>query len=200
MKYIFLFTLLITISNAITTMCYKNNHNDPSTIEKIALNGGECSGKYSLIQMKENGWLIDDMKISMINESMNYIYILKKSANKKVEEIVNVAVPVSDKIDYKELASQMNKEKEKEETISLIQRGKTFYNKTCVNCHGEKGEIVQRGTRKINTLTLEDMKESIYNYEWNEYDRASAQIMKPYAELIVEKDVEAVHKYLQSIK
>jgi cytochrome c553 len=201
MKYIFLFTLLISLSNAMTTMCYKNNHDDPSSIENIALNGGECKGEFSLIQMKKNGWIVDDMKISMKNESMNYIYILKKEKNQKVtQKQVDKNVSIESKIDYKKLAEEMNKEKEKEESIDLIKRGEIFYSKTCITCHGQKGEIAQKKTRAINTLTLEEMEKALLNYQWGEVDSRFARIMKPYADLIVEQDIEAVYKYLQSLK
>ena len=196
MKYLFIFTILFTISNASITMCYKNNHGDPSTIENELLDGGECKGKYSLTQMKESGWIVDDMKISMKNDSMNYIYILKK--DKKKKEVVKID---PNKIDYKELAKNIQKEKEKEEEVNLIKRGEVFYSKTCIACHGDKGDIKVRNTsRAINTLSLEDFKESLFGYKWNEYDRGWAVIMRPYAKLIIEKDMEAVHSYLQTIK
>ena len=202
MKYIFLITLLITLSNASTTMCYKNNHDDPSTIESIALSGGECNDKFSLTQMKENGWIVEDMKISMKNEAMNYIYILKKDKNteKNTQKVDDTKVISGTKVNYKKLAEEMNKEKEKEEEVDLIKRGETFYSKTCITCHGPKGEIAQRKTRAINTLSLEEMEEVLYNYQWNEVDSRFARVMKPYADLIIEQDIEAVHKYLQSLK
>ena len=42
-----------SILSAATTMCYKKDHLDPSTIETIPLDGGECAGKLSVNQMKK---------------------------------------------------------------------------------------------------------------------------------------------------
>ncbi len=194
MKYLFIFALFSTMLNASATMCYKNNHNDPSSIENETLDGGECKGEYTLTQMKEKGWIVDDMKVSIKDESTNYIYILKKDKSEK-------KVAVSGEIDYKKLAEGLQKQKEKQEEIDMIERGRVFYSKTCIACHGEKGEIEVRNTsRAINTLSLEEMKESLWGYQWKEYDRGWARIMEPYANLIVEKDTEAVYKYLQTLK
>ena len=50
-----LLTFLITSSFAQTTMCYKQNHSDFSTIESINLDGGLCNGNKSLKDMKKDG-------------------------------------------------------------------------------------------------------------------------------------------------
>ncbi|WP_228284989.1 hypothetical protein [Aliarcobacter butzleri] len=60
-----------------TTMCFKENHSSMSTIENIPLNGGACAGKFSVNDMKKQGWAVDDIKISQAPTGMNFIYILK---------------------------------------------------------------------------------------------------------------------------
>ncbi|MCG3718456.1 hypothetical protein L5F50_04635, partial [Aliarcobacter butzleri] len=60
-----------------TTMCFKENHSSMSTIENIPLNGGACAGKFSVNDMKKQGWAVDDIKISQTPTGMNFIYILK---------------------------------------------------------------------------------------------------------------------------
>ena len=34
-----------------------------ATIESIALDGGECAGKYSINDMKAKGWSVDDIEL-----------------------------------------------------------------------------------------------------------------------------------------
>lgn len=59
-----------------TTVCYKNNWDKPSTIEQVALEGGECQGKYSLKQMKEKGWSVVDIQVQTKQNKFNYKYLL----------------------------------------------------------------------------------------------------------------------------
>jgi hypothetical protein len=68
------------ILSASSTMCYKKNHFDPSTIESTILDGGKCDGKLSVLDMKQSGYKVDTMKIQNIKNSdgLNYIYIFKK--------------------------------------------------------------------------------------------------------------------------
>jgi len=67
-----------TIMMADTTMCFKKDWVDPSTIESTALDGGKCMGNKSLQDMKANGWIVEDIKISSGNSGMNFMYVLKK--------------------------------------------------------------------------------------------------------------------------
>ncbi len=59
-----------------TTICHKNSWGKPSTIETTPLNGGECNGEFSLKQMKEKGWFIEDILIKPSKEGLNYSYVL----------------------------------------------------------------------------------------------------------------------------
>lgn len=68
--------LVVSSLNAKTTICYKNNWKNPSTIETIELEGGECNGKLSLKNMQKNGWYIKDIDIKSSNEGLNYKYTL----------------------------------------------------------------------------------------------------------------------------
>lgn len=70
--------LTATIATAQTTMCFKENHKDMSTIENTALHGGECKGFKSAKQMNNEGWKTDDIKITSTKNGNNYIYIFKK--------------------------------------------------------------------------------------------------------------------------
>lgn len=59
-----------------TTICHKNNWEKPSTIETIALDGGECKGEFSLKQMKAKGWFIEDILIKGSKKGLNFSYVL----------------------------------------------------------------------------------------------------------------------------
>jgi len=62
--------------SAKSTVCYKKEWTKPSSIESIALDGGECDGKLSLYQMQNKGWFIEDIKIKSGNKGLNYTYVL----------------------------------------------------------------------------------------------------------------------------
>ena len=77
-KLLFLLTLFSSIIYAKTTTCYKNDWNSVSTIEDVALDGGECNGKYSLVDMKKDGWIVADIKIESNQNKLSYKYFLIK--------------------------------------------------------------------------------------------------------------------------
>ena len=82
--------LSLTIANAKTTVCYKKDWTSPSTIETTTLDGGECEGKYSLIQMKEMGWNVLDIQIDSEQNNLSYQYLLtndKLVDTKQVQEV-----------------------------------------------------------------------------------------------------------------
>jgi len=69
------------------TICYKKSWTKPSTIEQEPLEGKVCKNKYSLKQMKQNGWFIKDIKIKSSGSGLDYTYLLTDinpiSINKK---------------------------------------------------------------------------------------------------------------------
>ena len=44
--------LCAVLASASTTMCFKKDQMDPSTIETVALDGGECQGMFSVSDIK----------------------------------------------------------------------------------------------------------------------------------------------------
>ncbi len=68
--------LLAQTIYAKTTICHKNGWDKPSSIETTPLNGGECQGEYSLKQMKQKGWFIEDILIKGAKEGLDYSYVL----------------------------------------------------------------------------------------------------------------------------
>ncbi|AXH08704.1 hypothetical protein CP960_05065 [Malaciobacter halophilus] len=191
--------LTATIATAQTTMCFKENHKDMSTIENTALHGGECKGFKSAKQMNNEGWKTDDIKITSTKNGNNYIYIFKKE-EKGLSSVDQAAL---------ETKILQRLEQRKKEEIALKKQqiyvrksksGEKLYKNKCVSCHGEKGELKARNvSRPIKDLNLQDFAISIRDYNLGTYDRGMAFVMKPYALLMNDKDVKNVYIYLKSI-
>jgi hypothetical protein len=73
--------LLSNLAQAEDTICFKNDVERPSLIEDVTLDGGFCNGKYSLNQMKNNGWDVLDIKINASQNKFNYTYYFTKNSN-----------------------------------------------------------------------------------------------------------------------
>ncbi|MEA3512031.1 MAG: hypothetical protein U9R37_00370 [Campylobacterota bacterium] len=192
MRYFFTLFFIISIGYSQTTLCYKNNHNNPATIEQQLFDGGKCEGNKSIEDMKLDGWSIKDIKLSQSNDNMNYIYILNKSTTTS---------PTTKDLDYTKITQGLTEYKEKESKKEELIKGKKYYINTCQECHGEKGESItlHKTSRPLNTMSLEDMQMAIIDYNFDDYDRGWAIIMKPYAKLVMKSEIKAVHSYLQSI-
>ncbi len=194
-----------TIVYANTTMCFKENHTSMSTIEKVKLNGGECKSIFSVNDMKNKGWIIDDIKITTSSNGMNYIYIFKDKNLISNGNTFNTTETQKD-IEARILASlEKKKEKEKIEKelkrkTTLEQEGEIFYIAKCQSCHGKNGELEARGySRPLNTLTLDEMEKTIRDYSNGTYDRGLAMVMRPIANTTTYKDLEKVYNYLNKI-
>ena len=115
--------LSITIANAKTTVCFKKNWSSPSTIETAALDGGACEGKYSLIQMKEMGWNILDIKIDSEQNNLSYQYLLTNDKIANVEENKNVQVQENTnsqkQLSYKAIGIKLTDVKDNKTTIAV---------------------------------------------------------------------------------
>ena len=193
-KLIFLcFTAIVL--NAQTTMCYKENHKDMSTIENVKLDGGICQGQKTVKQMNQEGWETSDIKIS----DNNYIYLFKKVTN-----INNVNM---DELEQRVL-NRMKKEKEdkrleerKKMVQSKIKHGKRYYENKCALCHGNYGESKKYNISPINTLSLDNLKVAIREYVTGERDnKPMAQLMVPYASMLNQNTINNLYVYMQSVK
>jgi cytochrome c553 len=170
-------------------MCYKNNWNDISTIEKQSFDGGECNSINSIVKMKKLGWKIKDIKVIPKNDSYDFVYIFNKNTIKEKN------------IDYKQIATQLNDIKKEDKKTKQLEDGKRIYNKNCKICHGTNGKKTPYNTsRAINTLDLEELQSTMRAYSWGEKDNGFARIMKPYAEVTVPNDIKNIYIYLNSIK
>ena len=177
MKYIVLLLTFTFTVFANTTMCYKNNIKDISTVEDKFFSGGECNGLNSINDMKKQSWSVDDIQISKNNDGFNFIYILKKD-----EQIKTVLV-------NSKTGNNVN-----------LSNGKRIYKKVCQSCHGDKGELTPyNSSDAINSFDLNTMQRTIRDYSMDEQDKGFAMIMKPYADSVTSNDIENIYKYLKSI-
>jgi len=153
-----------------TTMCFKENHNLMSTIEATKLDGGECKGKYTLIDMKENGWSVDDIKITTKDSAYSFIYILKKGSTATTLVVPNTNLNQKDLED--KILKRLEDKKIQEEKALKIEKalknkiaGKEIYINKCQSCHGEKGEkIAYNVGNALRDISLSDMKYAINRY------------------------------------
>ena len=113
------FLLTTNILNAKTTICYKNNWNSPSTIESIALDGGECNGKLSIKDMEQNGWKVLDIKIESNQNKLSYSYLLTDS-NTVIKEVKKINQPSLDKkFSFDEIKLKLENINNKQSTINI---------------------------------------------------------------------------------
>ena len=193
-----------SILSASVTMCYKKDHVDPSTIETIALSGGECNDKLSVNDMKKNGYQIDSMKIQNGTSGFNYIYVFQKES---VKNQIQATAPLTSGLTDAQLTARLEKiqkkqkiKKEKEKVISSIENGKNIYESTCKRCHGDGSISAYNLAKPLNELSLEDMQDAISQYTNGTKDNGMAILMQPYSNLITSKDVEGIYNYLKTLK
>ena len=198
-----LILLLLTGSLSLfaeTTMCYKENVKLVTGIENIKLDGGLCQGKLSLNEMKQNGWKVEDIKMSNSTDGTNFTYIFKK--NEKQYTALDI-----EKLEQKIVARIENnrrddeKKKLNELKLRMSQAGKEKYISTCQNCHGERAEIAAFGTSEpLVTLSLQDINLSINQYKSHIKDNGNGLIMTPYARTITQQDVKNIYSYILTFK
>lgn len=209
-KIFLLTTLLASFLNAEITICAKENLDSIINIEEKTLDGGECKNKYSLNEMKKNGWQVQDAKITTKENKYSIVYILNKSNNQINTTTSNInEKDLEEKIIKKLEAKQVKKENKikQEKSENLIELGKKIYVSKCQTCHGQKGEKAAYGTSKVlNTLSYEDMKFAINDYTSYDpknpedtYDNGNAIIMRPYAANITNYELQNIKNYLDSI-
>ncbi len=200
-------TLLLASSVALlsgaTTMCFKKNHLDPSTIETVVLDGGACGGKLTVEDMQRDGYSVSDIKISSGETGLDYIYIFKKG--EPLSTVTTDGKMILSKEDLRAKMQELREEEKAEEKEKIqagnIESGKVFYESKCAKCHGKKGELNAYGTsRPLKTLSYENMSNSIWEYEFGNRSGSNAFVMKQYIGLITENRLQNISAYLKSIK
>jgi cytochrome c553 len=180
--------VFFTFSFSQMTLCFKNNVNDLTTVERVVFEGGECKGEKSISDMKKDGWIINDIQM----KNNNFVYILKKEIKEK---------NLTTSIDYKQIAKELKNNEKKEIESKFFEMGKKQYIQRCASCHGKKGELRTNNTsRPINQFDYEEMKNILYEYSKGRYNRGMAIIMNPYATVLSHDELKAVVKYLDSLK
>ena len=176
-----------------TTMCFKKDWMDPSTIETTTLDGGKCASSKSLTDMKADGWAVEDIKMSSGKAGMNFMYVLKKGGS----------VILSDG----DLEARLNKIQDKrEEKIKAVKiakakaNGGKKYKNTCAKCHGVNGEIKVSNSKALNSMSVEDIQQAMMEYRIDDRTSINAILMKPYATLVQSKEVDSIAEYIQTLK
>lgn len=188
---------------ASTTMCYKKEHLDPSTIETIALDGGVCAGEKSVGDMKKNGYIIESLKLQNETSGTTYLYVFKK----ETENISKTAAVVTSSITDEQLTARLEAIEEKkeikkveEETVSSLENGENIYNSTCKSCHGDGTIRAYSTARPLLDLSLEDMEISMRDYANGSKDNGMGMLMTPYVNLVTKDDIKGIYTYLQTLK
>lgn len=200
-------TLCTALAMASTTMCFKKDHMDPSNIETIPLEGGECKDMFSVEDMKKQGYNVDDIKITVGNNGMNYMYVFSKknviigNANTKAPAGTQVLTKEQLKSYLNELKEEEKLEQKRKEIMGDITLGKEIYTTTCVSCHGKKGELkAYNVARPLNTLSYKEMEEAMEDYDLDRREGNYVFIMKPYASSLNDAKLKGIATYLRTLK
>jgi len=191
-----------SILSASATMCYKKEHLDPSTIETVALSGGECNDRLSVNDMKKDGYQVDSMKIQNGVNGFNYIYVFQKE-NNRIGSVSQSSVSLTKedlKVQLIELQKEQKIEKEKEEKISSIQNGKKVYDSTCKKCHGNGKIVAYNRARPLVELTENEFGLALGEFRLGERKSSVSLLMTPYANLLGHKDEKDIYNYIQTLK
>lgn len=199
--------LCASLATASTTMCFKKDHIDPSNIDSIPLEGGECQGMFSVEDMKKQGYNVSDIKITVGDNGMNYMYVFTKQtvvigdANTKVEAGVQVLTKEQLKEYLSELKEEEKIEQQRKEQLGDIALGKEVYTSQCASCHGNKGEIKAYNiARPLNTLSFEDIENAIEDYDLDRRKGQYVFLMKPYATGLTDAKLKGVAAYIRTLK
>ena len=207
MKKAILSTILLLGSTSLladTTMCFKENHKSMSTIENTPLDGGACAGKYTVNDMKTKGWSVDDIKISQTASGMSFIYVLKtatavtnnSSSNftgSQAQMEANIIAKLEKK---KEVEEKAKVEKELEE--AKIDAKEIYINK-CQNCHGIKGEIKRSDSKALNSLSIEEIEDSIKDYKLGRNGKESSLNAPIHTNNLDPKTIKGIYTYLKEL-
>jgi cytochrome c553 len=174
----------------------------------IPLDGGECKGVKSATDMKNNGFTVEDIKITASKRGLDYIYIFKTNSSSSIatQEInTKDGKVIVSKAQLKQYLKDIDKEnKAKEEEKKKhgdLALGEKLYKTSCSKCHGEKASISAYGkARPLKELSVEEIQTSIRDYVNNDKDNGLAILMTPYANKMDSLDVLSVANYIQTLK
>ena len=183
-----------TLAFSEVTMCFKQNHTDMTTIESTKLDGGSCAGKKSALDMKKEGWKIDDLKIS----SNNYFYVFKKTElSLENVDMDQLEARVLATMEKKRVAEK--KEAIKKAKLQLSAEGEHIYVNKCKGCHGKFGEIEPGNTKALNKISLARFNTAMDGYRRGTYNLGNIGEMRDFAMGLNSKNTSNMYIYLKSI-
>ncbi len=190
----------VALLNASTTMCFKKEHIDPSTIETVKLEGGECGGKLSSQDMQRLGYTVGDIKISSGEIGLNYIYIFKK--DEPLATVTTDGKMILTKEDLKakflELQDEQKAEQKEKERVANLALGKDIYENVCRRCHGDGTTRAYGVATPLVELSETQIITAFREYGFSQKDNGMAMLMKPYASTYNEKELKAISAYIQN--
>ena len=190
----------VALLNATTTMCFKKEHIDPSTIETAKLEGGECDGKLSSQDMQRLGYTVGDIKISAGETGLNYIYIFKK--DEPLATVTTDGKMILTKEDLKakflELQDEQKAEQKEKERVANLALGKDIYENVCRSCHGDGTKRAYGVATPLVELSETQILTAFAEYRFSQKDNGMAIIMKPYVSRYSESDLKAISAYIQT--
>jgi cytochrome c553 len=190
----------VALLNATTTMCFKKEHIDPSTIDTVALEGGECQGKLSSEGMQRQGYVVSDIKISSGETGLNYIYIFKK--DEPLATVTTDGKMILTKEDLKakflELQDEQKEEAKEKERVANLGLGKDIYENVCRRCHGDGTTRAYGVATPLVELDETQIIQAFREYSFSQKDNGMAMIMKPYVSQYNETDLKAISAYIRT--
>jgi cytochrome c553 len=201
MKKTLLSLAVVSLLSADTTMCFKKNHLDPSTIDDTALDGGKCASKLSSNDMKKDGYIVEDIKITANKNSMDFIYVFKKPTSVQVGANGVVLTDAALKARLRKINEEVKVEEKKKKEKELAVNGEKLYKDVCASCHGQNAEVsAYNVAQPLNTMSVDEIEFAINEYNVASKDKGMAIIMKPYAAKYSSQEIKSVATYIQSLK
>ena len=200
LKFLLLSLLSTNILYAQQTLCYKENLSSISEIEYVNLDGGICKGEKNLQDMKNESWIIDDVKINPINGKYSFTYVFKKYNQQNVSSD-NIDEKINKILAQRKVkAKQERKEKIRLAKLQRITDGKTLYENKCSSCHGIKAERRPRFSRKLSTLHEFSYFQKMKEYSVGSVESPIAYQMEPIAQFLKDKELTNIYLYLRTLK
>ena len=200
LKFLLLSLLTTNSLYAQQTLCYKENLTSISEIEYVNLDGGLCKGEKNLQDMKNDSWIIDDVKINPNNGTYSFTYIFKKYNQQNVS-----SDNIEEKIN-KVLAQRKTKaKKERKAKILLAKKqrvidGKTLYESKCSSCHGIDGNKRSRFYDKLSEIHEFTYFQQMKAYGVGAVKSPLAYQMESVSQFLSDKDITNIYLYLRTLK
>ncbi|PHR71759.1 MAG: hypothetical protein COA66_08460 [Arcobacter sp.] len=200
LKFLLLSLLATSTLYAQQTLCYKENLTSISEIEYVNLDGGICKGEKNLQDMKNDSWIIDDVKISPNNGKYSFTYIFKKYNQQNVSSD-NIDEKINKILAQRKIkAKQERKEKIRLAKLKRLTDGQTLYENKCASCHGIDGNTRTMHSKKLSELHEFDYFQKMKAYGVGAIKSPLAYQMESIAQFLSDKDITNIYLYLRTLK